>query len=144
MNRLIEQRGKAMGFYQLMTILQPSRERTLALIIWPLLVKTAPIHLHHERLHIFQRPSCLLSLRHLMICITMIIFTLPLSFFLLTYKGPGGDIPGCTETWLSSAGRACSIPGQRAKMLPASPPSITATKKAQVNLKICLCRPLLS
>ena len=43
MNRLIEQRGKAMGFYQLMTILQPSRERTLALVIWPLLVKTAPI-----------------------------------------------------------------------------------------------------
>lgn len=122
MNRLIEQRGKAMGFYQLMTILQLSRERTLALVIWPLLVRTAPIHLHHERLHVFQRPCCLLSSRHLMICITVIISTLPLSFFLLTYKGPGGDIPGCTETWLSSAGHVGSVPGQRAKMPPALGP----------------------
>ena len=73
-----------MGFYQLMTVLQPSRERTLILVIWPLLVRPAPIHLHHEGLHVFQRPCYLLPSRHPMICITVIISPLPLSFFLLT------------------------------------------------------------
>ena len=119
-----------MGFYQLMTVLQTSRERTLTLVIWPLLVRTAPIHLHHEGLHVLQRPCCLLPSRHPMICITIIISPLPLPFFLLTKVQAGTSLAAQRLGFPGRAGRACSVPGQRAEMPPDSRPKTRCKTEA--------------